>query len=456
MFEVFKNKIPKDKPEIVGARWVDTKLFDLGDNKVKLLKSSTPVHYLNNGAWEDIDTNIEDKGSYFGVDKAWFDLVVQKGKIGYEYTSKSKGSVMFELIEINDTPISSLILNVKPTVEGNKLFWRDVVSGLDFYIEVKPARIRVWKVIKDTSAPHSFKWKVTKSGDDVDFNIDERVFARDNMNIEEPLGDRAKEHKKQRNAEMLVDVSKTGLIYEFREEFTGRTASRDVYTRVRKWVENETIYPVLIDQDITENIVANDDDGFEGTDAPVWFDDYGGIDYFGTYAAGKNLNLGIRFQGIAIPQGATIDDASLYINIIDGSGVSQGYIYGDDVTNAPSAWSSGDLPSGITKTTAKVQILINDTGTFTHDVAAIIQEIVSLTGWSSGNNLRFAAINTGTGGQADVGDYAGADGAVLEINFTAAAASDIKKLIGVAQANLKVVAGVAEASIKKVAGVSNV
>lgn len=126
---------------------------------------------------------------------------------------------------------------------------------------------------------------------------------------------------------------------------------------------------------------------------------------------GTPIYGGFRFPSLAIPQGARIVGASLRLVCWSAGGGSGGSAwgnwYGDAVDNA-AAWSSGSRPDQITKTTAStpVQFSLPDQTVVTHDVTAIVQEIISRSGWASGNALRIGGDPTGAvGGFAAYYDY---------------------------------------------------
>jgi MSHA biogenesis protein MshQ len=105
---------------------------------------------------------------------------------------------------------------------------------------------------------------------------------------------------------------------------------------------------------------------------------------------------GARWQNVTVPQGATIDTATLQINITSTSD-DDIYLdlYGDD-TDSASAFSAGsgnnDI-SGRTPTTAKVDWddASAGAGWQSKEVKTIIQEIVNRGTWNSGNALAIIA-----------------------------------------------------------------
>ncbi len=115
--------------------------------------------------------------------------------------------------------------------------------------------------------------------------------------------------------------------------------------------------------------------------------------------------VGMRFQGVDIPQGAKITDAHIEFTVDEAdSGATSIIFWGDDTDNAATFSTVGSPDydiTGRTKTTESVDwdnIPAWDTigsKQGSPDISPITQEIVDREGWSSGNSL--AIIINGTG-----------------------------------------------------------
>lgn len=111
----------------------------------------------------------------------------------------------------------------------------------------------------------------------------------------------------------------------------------------------------------------------------------------------------VRFNTLAIPQGATISNA--YIEVTSNSSSTGTYsfaIEGVDVDNA-ATFSNGQNLGALSTTSASTtwsgsDAWNNDAVYTSPSVANIVQEIVNRGGWSSGNSMAFI-FNTGTGGR---------------------------------------------------------
>jgi hypothetical protein len=123
------------------------------------------------------------------------------------------------------------------------------------------------------------------------------------------------------------------------------------------------------------------------------------------YDRTNQQTVGMRFNGVDIPQGATIVNAYLQFQADETSSeVTSLTIQGEDHDNAPTFTSSRGGISSRTRTTAAVPwspepwTTVGEAGPDqrTPDIAAVIQEIVNRSGWSSGNSLVIIITGTGT------------------------------------------------------------
>jgi len=138
---------------------------------------------------------------------------------------------------------------------------------------------------------------------------------------------------------------------------------------------------------IAEGISAAADDGTERVDNSSWgaasSTAYWGYTYFTRYG-------GLRFQTLNVPQGVTIDSATITLQIESKSGTVTGTWWGDDVDDA-AAWGASDRPSQITQTTANASFVEAASGDAVQTVTSIVQEIVNRGGWAANQDMRFSA-----------------------------------------------------------------
>lgn len=138
---------------------------------------------------------------------------------------------------------------------------------------------------------------------------------------------------------------------------------------------------------------------------------------------GQNYS-GVRFQAVTIPAGATITNAYIIFDSrSNNSGATSTTIYGENNVN-PNNFTTAD-PQNRPHTTASVAWNIpawspNEVGadTTSPDLSVIIQEIIQLPLWASGNPIVLLLSNGGGQRQARTYDDNPARSALLHIEYT--------------------------------------
>lgn len=389
--------------ELLDARSPTSKVFFRPDDTCDLVAVQNQVHYWDDG-WQEIFLGVPDSGI---VTRAPYDLQIFTDRVGYQYVSKRGGKVVVELDRIGDAVPDASRFAVRTM--ANQLFWDDVADGIDMKIQLGSRSAEIFKRL-DEGAVRKLRWKVHETpGAFASFQRDSAGFDREAHRLE-----------------VLSRVSKISEAEFFlEEEWTGRIAVRDPKTRQKRW-SWDAAYPIIIDAVTTENIAANVDDGFSNVGGTTW------VSAWNNWQAGAwtwgTGHGGVRFRTLAIPQGATINTATLTFIVTNVTGAPGTEIYGDDVNDA-ALWANGNLPGGITKTAASTVWSPGGAGTSTVNVTGIVQEIISRPGWVSNNDIRFGILNQLPGtanNHLAVRDYnsIGPGGAaVLTVNFTPAGAA---------------------------------
>src|SRR3990172_2040655 len=121
--------------------------------------------------------------------------------------------------------------------------------------------------------------------------------------------------------------------------------------------------------------------------------------------SGVAQTVGLRFTGIAIPQGAVITKAYIQFQTDEvGSGATSLLIRGEDADDAAvfanirNNVSSRATTDAFTDWTPAAWTTVGQAGLAqrTPDLSAIVQEIVSRAGWSATNDMAFIITGTGT------------------------------------------------------------
>ncbi len=176
-----------------------------------------------------------------------------------------------------------------------------------------------------------------------------------------------------------------------------------------------------IPQSFTARISQGTDDAEESASGSMYLDS---SDLEFVYD-GSNQKVGMRFNGIPVPRGATIANAHVQFMVDEVNAESTSLtIQGENVDQATTFASVKNNVSSRTRTAAAVSWSPNPWTTVgavgtdqrTPDIASVIQEIVDRPGWASGNSL--AIIITGTGHRTAVAYEGGQAGAPrLQVDY---------------------------------------
>jgi hypothetical protein len=171
----------------------------------------------------------------------------------------------------------------------------------------------------------------------------------------------------------------------------------------------------------TTSIAASSDDAAE---------DSGVMDLTANIATMQDAAdyIGLRFTGVTIPPGSTVNTATTDVNVpsatLDSPDLT---IYAEDTDDAATFTGSANNISGRTATTATASWAAIDIGTgvkTSPNFAAVIQEIIDRPGWASGNDI--ALIFKGNSAACDfrISTWDGTNPeAVLNVDYTAGGAA---------------------------------
>ena len=150
--------------------------------------------------------------------------------------------------------------------------------------------------------------------------------------------------------------------------------------------------------------------------------------------------IGIRFQGVTIPAGATITSASIEFQMDETGGINDSLeikITGHKVTDSAAFSGSNDISNRITAdpTSSSVSwtpvtgLSVGDK-LDTSDLSTIAQEIVNQAGWSAGNSMTFLfeLKSAGSGGKRVVESENGSKAPILNISYTTGGVEDEQKI----------------------------
>jgi hypothetical protein len=410
---------PDATHELLQRRTLRCKEFALANGKRRIIAKLGRVHYhRDDGLLDDIETAAEVEAGTGEIiaNRLPYRFRLRTAGIGFDYQSRADGGIVrVALTRVGNNPINQN-QTFTFTRNNNRIRFADVATDLDIVFVIGRGGIKTYRVLKSASAAKTWRWAIEYDTNGQN-KITDTIRGIDNFN-ETARGTRPLQR------EVNVSVSDSAPVLQgsgrmrfLRDEtWTGETKAFDQITHVPAWV-NEAIYPVVIDPDITENIVADADDGHEKRNTGAWQSNatlvnIGKYNYY--------YDPAFRFQGIAIAPGTTIDLAVLKLNAISSTvGGGAGNLYGYDVDDA-AVLSATVKPSTMAKTTASTAVPAStSTGIRSYTVTSIVAEIVARGGWASGNDITIFGIGT-TGGyqRTRFEDYSngGTDEAQLEID----------------------------------------
>ncbi|WP_394749912.1 IPT/TIG domain-containing protein [Spongiimicrobium salis] len=165
--------------------------------------------------------------------------------------------------------------------------------------------------------------------------------------------------------------------------------------------------PIVVGTSIEVPINAVEDDVEEAADGRMSLDssdlELGEFDTSGTPDLGLQ-NIGLRFNGVAIPSGVTILSASVQFvaDQTEGADPTEMTIYGENVGNAAMYTETiGDLSARPLTSASAIWNIPEWTGTEiganqrTVDISSIIQEIIDRGDWASGNSINIMLFPSG-------------------------------------------------------------
>jgi len=429
-------------PEELHKRQMFSKTFHKGCGSYSIVATMHPLHYEDKDHnFQEIDCCIEDGR----VEKTVYTATLLTDKIGYSIVADEDGSridVKLNTIGGNSIPYYS------PTIEDNKAIWHDITTDVDFIIEFAPTKVRCWKRLKSAQAAKDITFTVIEDDKKKLLRVINRIVGYD----ADGKPTKQKIDKGEENIYKTVETEVDVKEYTWKQTFEDKIIVRDEETRVKKF-SDVVVYPVMIDADVNITISNSANDGIDSktgdsSDEFATDNNYNrNIRYFGDYNSAWQ-----RFDGITIPQGAIINNATLTLymvaNNIDTTGTQTKTTLNalalnesdpdvtalHDIVDATDVLSTGDGFENITIQSVTISSGSTYKNNFAEEqanVQSIVQSLVNSYNYSSDAMVFFGRKNIITDDQspADTSTYKGifiydrtwgeSKAPQLEINFTA-------------------------------------
>ncbi len=356
--------------EIINKRTLNSKTYQDG-NKYTSKYYMHPIHYNNNGVLDDIDVNFEFE-SGFG-DK------IKKAKHNIKFKDN-----LFRFGFAKNVYIDYTLPTNVYTKSGNKIVYENAWSNVDLEYVPFNQGVKNNIILKNNHAQTSFNFPVDLKNCSLEIKGNSAVI-KDGSNI---VGIIPVPFMTDANYKPTLGFKNRGKVtLSFKDNVLTFTADEG-------WLKT-AVYPVKIDP-TTYNPTDDENEGciyYESAEEELVLNIYNG-------GLGKYENVDIKnfalFPNVAIPQGATIDSATLkyYLMQSDNASTIPTKIYGNDVNDAVAPTTVSEY-NNLVKTTAYVSwncpILDSeeDTSVTTADISTVVKEIVDRAGWASGNNMQF-------------------------------------------------------------------
>lgn len=395
--------------EILSERTRHSKKHYLGDNQYSIRSSLGAIHYQENETWWDIDN------SWYATDPPW-DWTMQLADYhtwvkanftdGQILAYETQGQAVFfqpMLLEYtNDLdqlqPISEP-QDVTPTleVENGSVEWQDAYgSGIDFKWDNNSTRFNKLLTIDSLVSlptPEQYILDGGNAGLKLSF-----IFNPD-ASLDIVVDGLAWDKKSDIETYDIIEFQYLGEVlfvftplqyWDSSENPEGHSYGKTTLSKKGnslyintitpyEWLETAT-YPVYIDPTIDADVATGNDDGYattaggyDGTYSRATYGEYSGTEY----------EAWTRFDGITIPQSATINTANVSYSVqyvYVGGALME--MYAEDANDPSYPTDQADYYSR-TLTTASNSFQDTSTGETSHSIISVIQELVNSYDYSS-------------------------------------------------------------------------
>ena len=438
--------------EVLTARTLTSKLFDLGNGRRRVTAAIGPVHYRIDPLdlkepWKDIDRTLRETKDGIECLSNTYQIRIDgksaPGEAQFSYRGRSMriAPVALEYRTSKDMQRIAAFNGTKPVVDGNTVTWPDAFGkGTDFQYVVTHLGFQK-RIIVNAALPAVL---IGGQKDSVRLCAVMSMAWDADMDAPGPGGSRISTEFSDK-AEVLLDTSKSEPAWgDYWKLCPAKAwdADGDVEAKTELMDDNGNVFavasvdmagvagmklPLTIDPVLAPiPIVDGGDDGamqYEnyGRSGPIdpWDFTRPDISVGDNEDNPINTSAWMRFVNLPIPIGATIDTSFLTLVAMysahDGGVTPTGVIQARKVPNCPQILMHEDYRDLITfpRTTAAVtwwprpSAQWGPVGTVRQspEIKTVIQEVVDLPGWSPGNAIQVEWLYDGRGWFGDYDDY---------------------------------------------------
>lgn len=247
--------IEKNNPkpfELIEKRTETSKTYDNGDGTFTNEIYPAPVHFKENDKWIDIDSNI-----IMGSDGKYKNKA-NKFKISFSKDSKQTEFTSFDIdgksikhsfniVDKFGQEYYTDINDVVPTVEGNKITYKDIFNGVDIRQTVVSDGLKEDIIIKEYKGKNSFVFKINMTGVEAVKESDGSISFYDKTNKNEVVFTISKPVMMDSNIDPGSGEAQRSedIYYELTQK------DSNIYLSIiadKNWLESsDRVYPVYID-----------------------------------------------------------------------------------------------------------------------------------------------------------------------------------------------------------------
>lgn len=146
--------------EVIGKRTANTKTFDNSDGTHTLQIYQEPVHYKENGAYKEIDSNIK-LSSTGGFENTAGPF---KARFGEKANSDELTSLEFGGVKASFSLADAATAGTTPTVEGSKITYKNILPDTDLREIIVRGGVKEDIILNKYTGKNTFTFELKTAG----------------------------------------------------------------------------------------------------------------------------------------------------------------------------------------------------------------------------------------------------------------------------------------------------
>lgn len=154
-FAAIAERLQIDGREIIEARTLTSKTFDLGGKRRRVIKTITPVHFEIDGRLEEIDLTPRDDGDAWIIDQAPFIVRIAKDRPLVTYEGRVSGR----------RASFSHPGRFQTEFADGRAWWHEA-NDKDLSASIRPASLKVETWLRKSNADPTHRWSIIGDAED--------------------------------------------------------------------------------------------------------------------------------------------------------------------------------------------------------------------------------------------------------------------------------------------------